>query len=159
MAVKIPLLEFSCKNDFCCCVVLVVFLVFCFFSGQGDDGKIGVCCFKLLSLWWWTLHLIWIHFQVCKTKTWAFVLKTKMGRSYEKVVLKKWEGMREQSRTWLVTETVNCFSCSARNTEVCPMAGSWKRAVSILERKMDSPEKSVTLWPFLEQISRTCGRM
>lgn len=67
--------------------------------------------------------------------------------------------MRKQSRTWLVRKNMDFLICTARNAEVGPMAGSWKRAVSMLERKMNSSEKSVALWSFLDQISRTCGMM
>lgn len=86
MTVKIPVLEFSSSI---------------FFSLQGLNGKTEVCYFRLYFL------MIWFHLQVHNIKTWAFVHSAKMQRSYGKVILKKWEGMRKQSRTWLVTESVD----------------------------------------------------
>lgn len=98
MTGKIPLLEFSCST---------------FFSLQGVNGKIEVCYFRLFFL------TIWIHLQGRNIKNWAFVHSTKMQRSYEKVILKKWEGMRKQNRAWLVTESVDGIT---RNLWVGPVA-------------------------------------
>lgn len=90
------------------------------------------------SSWWRTLDLIWIHCQVCKIKTWAFVHNTEMQRSYEKVILKKWEGGEEAKQDLAGNReygflNLHCQECWGGSSG--SRAGSWKRAGSMLERK------------------------